>query len=349
LNEHKLQAFLDKMGSDIGTTMTGALVYIGQKLGLYKAMAGAGPLTSAELAQKTGTAERYIREWLVNQAATGYVEYDPVAQKFSLPLEHALALADEDGQYYVGGFYSAKAVLQATDKIADAFRTGEGLLWSDQDPDLFVGTEFTFRPIYQAFLINSWLPVLEIEVQKKLRAGGRIADIGCGRGASTLLLGKAFPSSYVFGFDNHNDSVQYAETVARKEGFYPRVQFQVAASNQFPNGPYDLITFFTCLHDMADPVAAMKRSCETLDKNGSVMIVETMAGEKVEDNFNMIGVIFSAVSTLCCVPNAIAGGGSAMGAIASGKEIQETAFAGGFKSCRQIAVGPINRVFEVRK
>jgi SAM-dependent methyltransferase len=349
LNEDKLKAFLDKMGSDIGITMTGALVYIGQKLGLYKAMAGAGPLTSNELAQKTGTAERYIREWLVNQAAAGYVDYDPLTQKFSLPLEHALALADEIGKFFVGGFYSAKAVLQATDKIADAFRTGEGLPWSDQDPDLFAGTEFTFRPIYQAFLINSWIPALDSEVQKKLKEDGRIADIGCGRGASTLLLGKAFPSSQVFGFDNHPDSIQYAENVAKKEGFYPRVKFQVAASNEFPDGPYDLITFFTCLHDMADPIAAMKRSCETLDAKGSVMIIETMAGEKVEDNFNMVGVIFSAVSTLCCVPNAISGGGHAMGAIASGKEIQETAFAGGFHSCRQIAVGPINRVFEARR
>jgi len=328
--------------------MTAALVYIGQKLGLYNAMSGAGPLTSAELAARSGTSERYIREWLLNQAAAGYVEYDPQTQKYSLPPEHALALADENGEFYVGGFFSAKAVLQAADRVAEAFQTGEGVPWSEQDTDLFSGTEASFRPVYQAYIPNLWIPLLNSEVQEKLMSSARVADIGCGYGASTLIMTRAFPNSQFFGFDSHPSSMEHARVLAEREGLQNRLHFEVARSNEFPGGPYDLITFFTCLHDMADPVAAMKRAYEKLTENGTVMIVETMAGERVEENFNPVGVIFSAVSTLCCVPNAIAGGGKAMGAVASDSVIRETVLAGGFRSIRRVCDGLLNRVYEAR-
>jgi 2-polyprenyl-3-methyl-5-hydroxy-6-metoxy-1,4-benzoquinol methylase len=221
--------------------------------------------------------------------------------------------------------------------------------WAEQDPDLFSGTEASFRPVYEAYLLKYWIPSLHVDVQKKLMEGGRVADVGCGFGASTLIMARAFRNSQFHGFDSHPASMEHAAALAASEGMEQSVHFQVARSTEFPGGPYDLITFFTCLHDMADPVAAMKRAYETLDENGSVMIVETMAGERSEDNFNPLGVIFSAVSTLCCVPNAIAGGGKAMGAVATGNVIRETATAGGFRSVHRVSQGLLNRVYEARR
>ena len=348
LNEEKLKKLLEKMTDDIAATMSSGLVYIGQKLGLYKAMANAGPLSSEEIAARTNTVERYIREWLVNQTACGYVEYDPASNKYFLPPEQALLLCDENHGFFVSGFYSAKAVMQAVNRVADSFRNGGGVPWNEQDPDLFIGTEFSFRPFYSAYLTATWIPALQ-GIEQKLRAGGKIADIGCGRGASTLIMARAYPKSKTYGFDYHEPSIQYARDAARKAGVAERTIFDVARSDDFPDGPYDLITFCVCLHDMPDPVAAAKRAFETLSKDGSVMIVETMAGNSVQENCNSIGQIFSAVSTLCCLTNSIAQGGSGLGAIATEKEIRDVLTTAGFTSFQRIGESLLNRVYEARK
>ncbi len=348
IDEKKLTALLEKMTSDIAISMSSGLVYIGQKLGLYKVMAGAGPLSVAELASRSGTVERYIREWLINQAAIGYIEHDPKSDKYYLPPEQALLLCDENSPFYVSGFYSAKAVLQAVNRVADAFRFGGGVPWSEQDPDLFTGTEHSFRPFYSAYLTTTWIPALA-GVEEKLKAGGKIADIGCGRGTSTLIMARGYPNSIIYGFDYHADSMEYARKAAIRAGVAERTKFEVAQADNFPEGPYDLITFCVCLHDMPDPTAAAKRAFETLNKDGSVLIVETMAGDTVEGNCNPIGQIFSAVSTLCCLTNSIAQGGSGLGAVATEKEIQDAVMAGGFTSFRRIGETLLNRVYEARK
>jgi 2-polyprenyl-3-methyl-5-hydroxy-6-metoxy-1,4-benzoquinol methylase len=348
IDEQKLKKLLEKAGLDIGTTMSSALVYIGQKTGLYKAMAASGPSTPAQIAERSGTVERYVCEWLINQVASGYVEYDSQTDRYYLTPEQEVVLADEESPVYVGGFYSAKAVLQVAERVADSFRNGGGVPWSEQDPDLFFGTEHTFRPVYSAFLVRNWIPALS-GVEAKLISGGNIADIGCGHGSSTLLMARAYPRCTVYGFDNHEESIKRARLSAMRAGVTGRTLFQVANSDSFPPGPYDLITFFVCLHDMADPIAAARRAFETLTDEGSVLIVETMAGETIEENRNEISRIFSAVSTLCCLSNSLAEGGQGLGAVATEAKIRETLMAGGFKFFRRIGESPINRVFEARK
>jgi 2-polyprenyl-3-methyl-5-hydroxy-6-metoxy-1,4-benzoquinol methylase len=348
IDEKKLTALLEKMTGDIAAAMSSGLVYIGQKLGLYKAMVNAGPLTSAEIAERTETVERYIREWLINQTACGYVEYDPQTDKYTLPAEQALLLCDEEHPFFVSGFFSAKAVLQAVNRVADSFRKGGGVPWNEQDPDLFVGTELSFRPFYLAYLTNTWIPALN-GINEKLRSGGKIADIGCGRGASSLIMARGYPNSHVFGFDYHEPSIVYARDAARRSGVAARTTFGVANSDNFPDGSYDLITFCICLHDMPDPIGAAKRAFETLQSDGSVMIVETMAGNSVQENCNPIGQIFSAVSTLCCLTNSIAQGGSGLGAVATEQAIKDVVMAAGFSSFRRIGESLLTRVYEAKK
>jgi len=350
INEDKMNQFLGKVVGDFGAALSSSLVYIGQKLGLYKAMADGGPVTPAELAQKTSTNERYVREWLLNQAASGYVDYDSETGCYSLSPEQAAALTDDSSPFFVGGgFYVIKAMTAAVSRIENYFRDGGGMLWGDHDPDLFVGTERFFRPGYAAHLIASWIPSLT-GIEEKLKTGARVADIGCGHGASTVIMAQAYPNSTFWGFDNHEPSIVNARERAKEAGASDRVTFEVANASNFPtvDGGYDLICFFDCLHDMGDPVAACKRSAEALSPDGSALIVEPMAGNTVEENFNIIGRTFSAASTLCCTANSLALGGPALGAVASEDELRKTVTAGGFKEFRRATETPFNRVFEAR-
>lgn len=349
VDEAKLQAFLGRVIGDFGAALSSTLVYIGQKLGLYKAMAGAGWLTPAELARNTDTVERYVREWLINQAAGGYVAYDPATGKYILPPEQAVALTDETNPCYVGGgFYVIKAMTRAGGRIAEAFRTGGGMLWGEHDPDLFIGTERFFRPGYAAHLTSAWIPSLT-GVEAQLRQGAVAADIGCGHGASTIIMAKAYPRSRFYGYDNHQPSIEHARTEASRAGVADRVTFEMADSGAFPDKPYNLICFFDCLHDMGDPVGAAQRACQTLAPNGSVMLVEPMAGNRVEENLNPIGRTFSAASTLCCTANSMALGGPALGAVASDDALRATVLKGGFTQFRRAAQTPFNRIFEARR
>lgn len=349
INEEKMNAFIGKVVGDFGAALSSSLVYIGQKLGLYKALAQAGSVTPAELAQQTSTNERYIREWLINQAASGYVEYDAASGRFSLTAEQAVALTDETSPFYVGGgFYVIKAMGNAVPHIEKAFKSGGGLLWGDNDPDLFIGVERFFRPGYAAHLIASWIPSLN-GIEEKLKTGGKVADIGCGHGASTVIMAQAYPNSHFSGFDNHAKSIETARQRAKEAGVSERVTFETANAGDFPDQQYDLITFFDCLHDMGDPVGAAKRAYQTLSPTGTAMIVEPMAGNTVEENFNIIGRTFSGASTLCCTANSLALGGPALGAVAPESVIRDVVMAGGFTEFRRATETPFNRIFEARK
>ena len=349
INEDKMNAFLGKVVGDFGAALSSSLVYIGQKLGLYKALASAGAVTPAELATATSTNERYIREWLINQAASGYVDYDAASERYSLAPEQAMALTDESSPFYVGGgFYVIKAMTGAVNRIEDYFKNGGGMLWGEHDPDLFVGTERFFRPGYAAHLIATWIPALT-GIEAKLKAGGKVADVGCGHGSSTIIMAQAYPNSRFWGFDNHEKSIETARQRAADAGVSDRVTFAVANAREIPDEQFDMVAFFDCLHDMGDPVGACKRAAEVLAADGSALIVEPMAGNTVEENFNIIGRTFSGASTLCCTSNSLALDGPALGAVAPEAAIREVVLAGGFKEFRRATETPFNRIFEARK
>jgi len=349
INEEKMHAFLGKVVGDFGASLSSALVYIGQKLGLYQAMVQTGPLTPAELAQKTNTNERYIREWLINQAAGGYAEYDAATGKYSLSPEQATALTDEHSPFYVGGgFFVVKAMTQAAERIESHFRSGGGMLWGEHHPDLFIGTERFFRPGYAAYLVSSWIPSLS-GIEAKLQTGAKVADVGCGHGASTIIMANAYPKSEFWAFDNHEASIKNASEKAKNAGVSDRVHFEVSSAETMPDKQFDLICFFDCLHDMGNPVGACKRAAEVLAADGSALIVEPMAGNNVEENFNPIGRTFAGASTLCCTSNSLALNGPALGAVASEEAIRKTVLAGGFSSFKRTTETPFNRIFEARK
>ena len=349
INEDKMNAFLGKVVGDFGAALSSSLVYIGQKLGLYKALASGEAVTSSELAAKTSTNERYVREWLINQAASGYVDYDVKSGRYSLAPEQAMALTDESSPFYVGGgFYVIKAMTHAVNRIEDAFKNGGGMLWGEHDPDLFVGTERFFRPGYAAHLIATWIPSLT-GVEERLKAGGKVADIGCGHGSSTIIMSQAYPNSRFWGFDNHEKSIETARQRAEDAGVSDRVTFGVANANELPDEQYDMVAFFDCLHDMGDPTGACKRAYEVLNADGSALIVEPMAGNTVEENFNIIGRTFAGASTLCCTANSMALGGPALGAVAPESAIRDVVLAGGFTQFRRATETPFNRIFEARK
>jgi len=349
INEDKMHAFLGKVVGDFGASLSSALVYIGQKLGLYQAMVQTGPLTPAELAQKTNTNERYIREWLINQAAGGYAEYDAATGKYSLSPEQATALTDEHSPFYVGGgFFVVKAMTQAAERIESHFRSGGGMLWGEHHPDLFIGTERFFRPGYAAYLVSSWIPSLS-GIEAKLQAGAKVADVGCGHGASTIIMANAYPKSEFWAFDNHEASIKNASEKAKNGGVSDRVHFEVSSAETMPDRQFDLICFFDCLHDMGNPVGACKRAAEVLAADGSALIVEPMAGNNVEENFNPIGRTFAGASTLCCTSNSLALNGPALGAVASEEAIRNTVLAGGFTKFKRTTETPFNRIFEARK
>jgi SAM-dependent methyltransferase len=351
IDEARLGAFAMKAVGDFGALMSSALVVVGDRLNLYRALADGGPATSAELAARTGTVERMVRDWLVNQAASGYLEYDPAAGRYTLPPEHAVVLTDESSPYFLAGCFQASlALVKAEAKIAESFRTGAGLGWGEHDPELFVGAERTWRPGYQANLVSAWLPALD-GVEARLHGGARVADVGCGHGASTRILAAAYPNSRFVGFDNHAPSIELARRAAVEAGVADRVAFQVADAGSFPGEGYDLVAFFDSFHDLGQPVAAARRARAALAPDGAVMLVEPMAGQRVEDNLNPVGRVFSGFSTLCCTPNAMAACGCdrALGTIASDDDLRSVVAEAGFTRFRRAAEGPFNRVFEARR
>lgn len=343
----RLDRFMNQVFSDLGATFHATLIVIGDKLGLYRALAKGGPQTSAQLAQRTNTAERYVREWLAAQAASGYAHYNAASEQYWLDDEQAFALADEGSPAFApGGFQVALAASRAQDKLLDAFRTGHGVGWHDHHADLFVGTERFFRPGYAAHLVAEWIPALD-GVEEKLRAGARVADVGCGLGASTRLLAKAYPRSTFFGFDYHPASIVRAQEIAQQEGVNDRIRFGVARAQEYPGESYDLVTFFDCLHDMGDPVGAASHVLKTLAPDGSWMIVEPFAHDRVEENLNPIGRIMYSASTQVCTPASLSQEvGLALGAQAGEVRIREVVTAGGFTRFRRATETPVNLVFE---
>jgi 2-polyprenyl-3-methyl-5-hydroxy-6-metoxy-1,4-benzoquinol methylase len=349
IDERKLEAFMQKAVGDMGAVISAPLMTIGERLGLYRAMAGAGPLTSAEVAERTDVAERSVREWLANQAAGGYVTYDPESDRYTLPDEQALALADEDSPFYILGAFELIASLYADEsKILEAFKSGAGMGWHEHDHRLFRGTERFFRPGYRAHLVGEWIPALD-GVQAKLERGARVADVGCGHGASTVIMAKAFPASEFHGFDYHPESIERATEVAEQEGVSDRVSFQVATAKDYPGSGYDLVCVFDCLHDMGDPVGASAHVLETLAPDGTWMIVEPFAGDRLQDNLNPVGRVFYGASTMICTPASLDQEvGLALGAQAGEARLRDVVTQGGFGSLRRATETPFNLILEAR-
>jgi SAM-dependent methyltransferase len=349
IDEKKLNDFLGKVVADVGAAMSAALVVIGDKLGLYKAMAEAGPVTPAELARATGTTERYVREWLDAQAASGYVVYDAASKRYVLPPEQAFAFADDASPANVPGlFHVTAAMWHGEEKMTENFRTGAGLAWGAQHPCLFEGTERFFRAGYIGNLVSTWLPALE-GVLPKLERGARVADVGCGLGASTILMAKAFPQSKFVGFDSHDKSIAIARQRAAQAGVGDRVTFEVAKSTDYPGTGYDLVAHFDCLHDMEDPVGAARHVKDTLAADGTWMIVEPFAADRPEQNHNPVGRVFYSASTLLCVPHSLAHHGPALGAQAGEGRLREVVVkGGGFTRFRRATETPFNIILEAR-
>ena len=348
IDMNKLNAFIGQFVTDLGASVHTGMVVIGEKLGLYKALA-AGPMSSAQLAAKTDTDERYLREWLSSQAAGGYITYDSKADKFSLTEEQAFTLADEHSPAYLpGAFELALGSLAAVPRIVESFRTGAGMGWHEHVDDVFHGCEKFFRPGYAANLVSSWIPALR-DVKAKLEAGARVADVGCGKGASTLLMAKAFPKSQFFGFDYHPESIEAARASAQREGLASRVTFAVSKAKEFPGKDYDFVAVFDCLHDMGDPVGAAAHVRQSLSKDGTWMIVEPFANDQLKDNLNPVGRVYYSFSTLLCTPCSRSQEvGLCLGAQAGEKRIAEVVTAAGFTRFRRAAETPFNIVYEAR-
>ncbi len=350
INEEKLNELLGKFVGDLGATLSAGTIVIGEKLGLYKAMRDAGKaVTSSELAEITDTKERYVREWLNTQAASGYVEYDAESNSYYMTDEQTFVMTDESSAAYLpGAFILATSALQATPKITERFKSGEGLGWHEHDHGLFCGTELFFRPGYGAHLVSDWIPALN-GVEDKLKAGAKVADIGCGHGASTILMAKAYPNSRFYGFDYHDKSIETARRKAQEAGVSDRITFEVANSKDYPGNDYDLITSFDCLHDMGDPVGASAHVKSTLTEDGTWLIVEPFAGDTPESNHNPIGRIYYSASTLICTPASLSQEvGLALGAQAGEKRLREVVTEGGFTSLRRATETPFNIILEVK-
>ena len=344
----KLEAFMGQVVTDMGAVISAPLMVIGEKLGLYKAMAGAGALTSVEVAERTGVAERSVREWLRNQAAGGYLTYDAESDRYTLPDEHAMALADEESPVYVlGAFELVESLYADGEQITESFRTGKGMGWHEHDHRLFRGTERFFRPGYKAHLVAEWIPALD-GVSEKLERGAMVADVGCGHGASTILMAQAFPNSTFVGFDYHDGSIEQARLRAA-EADVANATFETAAAKDFPGGDYDLVCMFDCLHDMGDPVGAAKHVRETLADDGTWMIVEPFANDSVEDNLNPVGRVFYGASTIVCTPASLSQEvGLALGAQAGEAQLTDVIKQGGFTNVRRATETPFNLVLEAR-
>jgi 2-polyprenyl-3-methyl-5-hydroxy-6-metoxy-1,4-benzoquinol methylase len=349
MNPATVEKFVGQVVTDMAASMSAVMTVVGNKLGLYKTMAGAGPLTAAALAQRSGTHERYVREWLNNQAAGGYVIYRAGSDTYELPAEHALVLADEDSPVYMaGGMLGVGAMWYAEEKIFNAFRTGAGIGWHEHHPSLHLGTEYMFRTGYRAHLVSQWLPALD-GVVEKLRNGGKVADVGCGHGSSTVILAQAFPQSTFWGFDYHSESIETARSRAQEAGVEHRTRFEVASAKTYPGTGYDLICFMDCLHDLGDPVGAAKHARQALAADGTVMLVEPFAGDSVEANLNPIGRLFYAASTAYCTTNSISQEGTTvLGAQAGEAKLRQVFLEAGFTRFRRATETPFNIILEAR-
>ena len=348
MNEDKLMGLVHQAVGDFGSILTGALVVLGDRLDLYRHLADADrPLTSAELATAAGCAERYVREWLNGQAASGYVTY--ADGRYALDEEQAIAFTDESSPAcVVGGFQAMLAATRAIDRLTGAFRTGEGLGWHEHHDDLFRGTERFFRPGYNANLTTSWIPALE-GVEDKLRRGAKVADVGCGHGASTVIMARAFPESTFTGFDYHAPSIDAARKAAAEAGVDDRVTFDVAPATEYPGTGYDLVGFFDCLHDMGDPTGAARHVLASLASEGTWLIVEPFANDDIAGNLNPVGRLFYSVSTLVCTPASLAQEvGTALGAQAGETRLRDVVTTAGFTRFRRAAETPLNLVLEAR-
>jgi 2-polyprenyl-3-methyl-5-hydroxy-6-metoxy-1,4-benzoquinol methylase len=347
MNHATLMEFLGRVTADMGATGSAGLVVIGNRLGLYRALAQ-GPATSVQFAERTGYDERYLREWLRNQAAGGYVSYDPSTGEFFLTEEQAFCLADPNGPNISAGFLIGLGYLRAEPRITEAFRTGEGVAWHEHNEDVFVGCDAFYRPGYVAELVPNWIPAVD-GLHEKLTAGGRVADLGCGLGTSSVLMAQAYPRTTIIGWDYHPESIELARKKAAEAGVGDRVSFEVATAQTFGGTGYDLVTTFDALHDMGDPVSAARRVREALAEDGTWLLVEPNASDVVEENFNPVGRLYYAGSTFLCVPNGLSQpGGYALGAQAGEATIREVATAAGFTRFRRAAESPFNLVYEVR-
>jgi len=345
----KLDALVGRLVGDVGASVTGALIVLGDQLGLYKAMADGEPVTAAELAARTGFKERYIREWLSAQAAADYVDYDEGSDRFSLSPEQAMTFAEDNSPaFFAGAFEIVQSMWVDEPKVEEAFRDGKGLGWHEHSKCLFRGTERFFRPGYNAHLTAEWIPALE-GVKDKLERGATVADVGCGHGSSTILMAKAYPRSRFYGFDYHGPSIERAREEAEKAGVGDRIVFERASAKDFPEKKYDLVTMFDCLHDMGDPVGAGKHVRESLARDGSWMIVEPFAHDHLKDNLNPVGRIYYGASTMICTPASLSQEvGLGLGAQAGEMRLRKVAMDAGFSHFRRATETPFNMVFEVR-
>ena len=350
VNQQELDTLVGKLFADLSAGYGGVMVSLGDKLGLYKAMANAGPLTSSEVARRAGCAERYVREWLNSQVAGGYVAYHPTSQTYELTPEQAMVLADDASPFNLTFGWQVVASMWADEgKALESFRTGNGVAWGDHDERLFCGVAAFYRNCYTGSLVKEWLPALD-GVVGRLEAGATVADVGCGHGHSTVLMAKAFPRSRFRGFDAHAGSIESARRIAIEAGVADRVSFEVAKADAFPGHDYDLICFFDCLHDMGRPIAALEQAARTLAPGGTVMAIEPFAGERVEDNVNPVGRLYYAASTTMCCAHAISEKGThVLGAQAGEKRLADVFRQAGFRHLRRAAATPFNLVIEARR
>lgn len=349
VNEEKLNLFLDRVVSDLASSYVGIMVSLGSKLGLYRAMAGAGPLTSREIANRAGCGERYVREWLNAQSAAGYLVYHPGSETYELSPEQALVLANSEGPVYFPPAWEVPASMwHDEDQAIKAFRTGEGIPWGNHHERLYCGTAAFFRTAYKSQLVSKWIPAVEGLVEK-LERGATVADVGCGYGVSTRLMAEAFPNSTFHGYDNHAGSIAIARENAREEGLQSRTTFEIATAKDYPNEQFDLICFFDCLHDMGDPVGAARHAKECLAEDGTVMLIEPFARDRVEENLNPIGTLYySASSMLCCAHSLSEEVGLALGAQAGEHRLKEVFREAGFQIFRKASETPFNLILEAK-
>lgn len=349
IDERKLNEFVGRAVSDLAAGYAGVMISLGRKLGLYKALAHNGPLSSREVARRAGCSERYVREWLNSQAAGGYVVYHPSSETYELTPEQAKVLADEDSPYYIPPAWDVPASMWFDeDKAIVAFRTGKGVPWGEHNERLYHGVAAFYNNAYRAQLVQNWLPALN-GVVEKLKTGAKVADVGCGHGPSTVLMAEAFPNSFFHGFDTHEESVAAARENARRAGVDDRVRFEVAGAKNYPADGYDLVTFFDCLHDMGDPVGAARHARNALADDGSVMLVEPFAHDRVENNLNPVGRLYYAASTTLCLAHSLSeDGGTALGAQAGEGRLAMVFHQAGFKRFRRATETPFNLVLEAR-
>jgi SAM-dependent methyltransferase len=345
----KLDAFLGRMLDDIGAMMSGPLVLIGDRLGFYRTLRDAGPCGPQDLARRTGTHERYVREWLAAQAASGYITFDPQTKRYGLSPEQAAVFADEDGPAFMGGAFEIGAsVYRDEPKIENAFKSGRGVGWHEHDECLFCGTERFFRTSYRHHLVSEWIPALE-GVREKLERGARVADVGCGHGASTIVMAQAYPRSLFRGFDYHGASVEAARRAAERAGVAESATFEVSGAKDVPDERFDLVCLFDCLHDMGDPVGVAAHLRDTMSHEGTLMVVEPVAGDRLEDNLNPVGRIYYSASTMICTPASLAQEvGLGLGAQAGEGRIADVLRQAGFSQVRTATKTPFNMVIEAR-